>query len=107
MYIRYNTHNFRAYEWDPVKRATTLASRKLDFADAVHIFDSPTLEDEDRRRPHGEVRIIAVGVVHARYLTVVYTDRPQPDGRIVRRIISARRSNRRERQAYQDAMLPR
>ena len=37
-------------------------------------------------------------------LTVVYTDRLDAAGRLERRIISARRSNRYERQAYQEAI---
>jgi uncharacterized DUF497 family protein len=102
-----NTHLARAYEWDPDKRERTLAAREIDFVDAVRIFDGPTLERVDTRQAHPEVRVLAIGLAHARHLTVVYTDRPQRAGHIVRRIISARRSNRHERQAYADAILPR
>jgi uncharacterized DUF497 family protein len=35
------------------------------------------------------------------HLTVVFTDRVRADGELTRRIISARRSNQRERQAYE------
>jgi len=37
-------------------------------------------------------------------LTVVYTDRAGTGGEVVRRIISARLSNRREREAYFEAL---
>jgi uncharacterized DUF497 family protein len=37
---------------------------------------------------------------------VVYTDRAGSDGEIVRRIISARPSNRHERQAFSEAGSP-
>ena len=47
-------------------------------------------------------RIVAIGVADGVYLAVVYTDRTQ-DGRATRRIVSARRSNRRERQVYRTA----
>lgn len=60
-------------------------------------------EKEDRRHDYGEVRVIAVGFVEIVALTVVYTDRPDEEG-VIRRIVSARRSNRRERQAYEEAV---
>lgn len=107
MYIRSNIQLARIYEWDAEKRESTLAIRAIDFADAVRVFEGPTLERVDMRRDHSEVRVLAIGITHGRHLTVVYTDRPQRAGHIVRRIISARRSNRHERQAYADAILPR
>jgi len=48
------------------------------------------------------LRTIAVGLADGLHLTVVYTDRPGPR-ETIRRIISARRSNRRERSAYDEA----
>ncbi len=55
---------------------------------------------EDRRRDYGERRFVAIGIADGFHLTVVFTDRTGMRGRVTRRIISARRSNRRERQAY-------
>jgi uncharacterized DUF497 family protein len=49
-------------------------------------------------------RIVAIRVADGLHLTVVYTDRRQEGGDHVRRIISARRSNRRERKAYRKAI---
>ncbi len=57
---------------------------------------------EDRRRDYKERRMVAIGVADGIHLTVVYTDRRAPDDPY-RRIISARRSNRRERQVYRAA----
>lgn len=71
------------------------------------IFEGPTLEREDTRRDYGERRIIAIGLAAGLELTVCDTDRAAPDGEIDRRIISARRSDRRERQAYQEAIKER
>jgi hypothetical protein len=65
------------------------------------IFDGPTLEREDRRRDYGERRVIATGLAQGIALTVVYADRTIGTEGILRRIISARRSNRREREAYE------
>ncbi len=92
------------FSWDARKSATNYRARGFDFAFASLIFDGPTLEKEDRRRDYGERRVIAVGLAQRVALTVVYTDRPHPDGEMERRIISARRSSRHERQAFQEAL---
>ncbi|MGH7614589.1 MAG: BrnT family toxin [Gemmatimonadales bacterium] len=66
-------------------------------------FRGPTLQRPDQRKAYGEKRVIAIGLADSLELTVVYTDRGQAD-RIERRIISARRSNRHERKAYQASL---
>jgi uncharacterized DUF497 family protein len=48
-------------------------------------------------------RVIALGKAQGVALAVVYTDRAESNGEINRRIISARKSNRREREAYKKA----
>ena len=55
-----------------------------------------------RREVYGERRMIAIGLAQGIALTVVYTDRTSAAD-TERRVISARRSNRRERKAYEDA----
>jgi uncharacterized protein len=87
------------FEWDPSKSEANLASRGFDFAFAARIFERRTVEVDDRRKDYGERRIVAIGVVDSLTLTVVYTDRTTRAG-IVRRIISARRSKRREQARY-------
>lgn len=91
------------FEWDPAKSEANLRDRGFDFAFATLIFDSPTLEVEDRRQDDGERRVVAIGVADGVHLTVVYTDRAASSGETLRRIISARRSDRRERQIYKEA----
>lgn len=91
------------FEWDSDKSDANLVDRGFDFAFASLIFEGPTLEKEDRRHGYGELRMLALGVADGLILTVVYTDRTDEAGEPVRRIISARRSNRRERRAYQEA----
>jgi len=91
------------FAWDPEKSEANLRERGFDFEFASRIFDRPTLEKEDRRHDYGQARVIAVGLVDAVALTVVYTDRSDEKG-VIRRIVSARRSNRRERQAYEEAV---
>ena len=87
------------FDWDPEKSGRNLTEREFDFTFATLIFAGPTLERIDTRQDYGEVRRIALGIADGIPLTVVYTDRAEA-GEVVRRIISARVSNRRERQAY-------
>jgi uncharacterized DUF497 family protein len=83
------------FEWDEQKSAWTLGRRGFDFDFASRIFDGPVLERVDERREYGESRIQAIGSVEEDVLFVVYTDR---DG--VRRIISARRARKQERELW-------
>jgi uncharacterized DUF497 family protein len=87
------------FTWDPGKSERNLAERGFDFAFAAAVFAGPTLERIDTRQDYGEVRRIALGIADGIPLAVVYTDRAEA-GDVVRRIISARVSSRRERQAY-------
>jgi len=91
------------FAWDLRKSAENLRVRDFDFEFATLVFDGPTLERQDQRRDYGEDRVIAIGLAQGIALTVVYTDRVEGGG-LVRRIISARMSNRRERQAYFEAL---
>ena len=90
------------FGWDAHKSDRNLRERGFDLEFATQIFDGPTLERDDTRRDYGERRIIAIGRAEGVTLTVVYTDRAEDDG-TERRIISARVSNRREREAYDQA----
>lgn len=101
MYIR--LYSPSRFDWDEDKSRTTLSARGFDFAFAARIFDGPTMERVDRRKEHGEERFVAVGRVAERTLTVVYTDRVEA-GDVIRRIISARRSNEHEREAYREIL---
>ena len=92
------------FGWDRRKSARNLRERGFDFAFATLVFDGPTLERDDTRRDYGERRVIAIGFAQGLALTVVYTDRAGTGGGVVRRIISARLSNRREREAYFEAL---
>jgi len=92
------------FSWDPEKSDANFRDRGFDFAFASLIFAGPALEREDTRRDHGERRTVAIGLAAGLELTVRYTDRLAGDGVAERRIISARRSNRRERKAYEKAL---
>jgi len=72
-------------------------------ATRAQIFDGSTLERSDSRRDYGERRMVALGKAQDIPLTVVYADRAAASGDKSRRIISARKSSRREREAYKKA----
>ena len=73
-----------------------IARHGIAFEDAVRIFEGPTLERVDDRFEYGEVRVYAIGIVNGIEITVIYTDVSQSE----RRIISAWRAERHEREAY-------
>ena len=103
MYIQtYDVPNL--FEWDERKSDDNLRERGFDFEFATQIFDEATLEREDTRWDYGERRIVAIGAAGDVLVTVVYTDRAEADGSLLRRIISARVSNRHERKAYVEAV---
>ena len=84
------------YEWDPQKAAVNLRKHKVDFADAVGVFEDPlaiTVSD-DR---HEETRFVTMGTDFLGCLLVVaYTWRDQNI-----RLISAREALPNERRQYQ------
>ncbi len=83
------------FEWDENKNTVNKEKHGIDFNDAKKIFNDPNRTNyEDQRKNYGEKRWITVGFISSVYLTVVYTVRQAI------RIISARRSNRKERQEY-------
>ncbi len=92
------------FVWDARKSDGNLRERGFDFEFATQIFDSPTLERADTRRDYGERRVIALGMAQDIPLTVVYTDRAEASGEVSRRIISARKSDRHEREAFKKAL---
>ena len=89
--IRYS----RMIARDGAKSERNLRERGFGFVAVIEVFARPVLEFEDARRDYGERRIIAIGEYGGAILAVVYTWRGS-----VRRIISLRIANRRERNAY-------
>jgi uncharacterized DUF497 family protein len=84
------------YTWDPEKDRRNIARHGIAFEDAVRIFEGPTLERVDDRFEYGEVRVYPIGMVNEIEITVIYTDASRAE----RRIISAWRAERHEREAY-------
>jgi uncharacterized DUF497 family protein len=85
-----------SYTWDPKKNRRNLTRHGVAFEDAIRIFEGPTLEKVDDRFEYGEIRVYAIGMVNGLEITVIYTEVSQTE----RRIISAWRAERHEREAY-------
>ena len=83
------------FEWDRDKAASNLKKHRIDFADAVTVFDdinSITIDDPD----HDELRFITIGMdAYGGILVVVYTWRGENI-----RIISARKATKHEQKYY-------
>ena len=92
------------YDWDPAKSERNLTQRGFDFEFATQVFEATYVEFDDTRRDYGERRVVALGLADTIPLTVVFTDRVTSDGAIVRRIISARLSHRKERRRYAEVL---
>ena len=82
-------------EFDQVKRDNTLLERGLDFARAVEVFDDLHFTGQDKRMDYEEDRFITVGWLDDDMIVMVWTPRGE-----VRRIISMRKANDREKTLY-------
>lgn len=86
-------------EFDSRKRARTLTERGLDFARAAEVFAGKHFTARDERRDYAEDRYISAGWLGTRLVVVVWTPRGE-----VRRIISMRKANDREKALYEKAL---
>ena len=87
------------FEWDPAKDAANTQKHGITFDDAKTVFDdSQHIQEESTRSDLGELRNLAIGRLGSVIVTVVYTDRQGG-----RRIISARRARRDERERYRQS----
>ena len=91
--------NFR---WHPPKTERSARGRGWLLEIAVALFDGSTIEPDDRRRYHGERRIVAYGSVAGPALVCVYPLRRTED-EWIRSIISLRKANKGESHAYRTA----
>ena len=82
-------------EFDQAKRDRTLLERGLDFARADEIFAGIHFTGEDARVDHQEKRLISIGWLDKRLVVLVWT--PRGD---IRRVISMRKANEREKALF-------
>ena len=82
-------------EFDNAKRDKTLLERGLDLANAKSVFEGVHFPAQDTRVDYEEDRFITVGWLQARLVVLVWTPRGE-----VRRIISMRKANDREKTLF-------
>jgi len=84
------------YTWDPAKNAANIRKHGISFERAVRIFDGPLVERIDDRYEYGETRINAIGIIESTEVFVAFTEKSSGE----RRIISARKADRKEREEF-------
>nr|VFJ57529.1 MAG: hypothetical protein BECKDK2373C_GA0170839_106014 [Candidatus Kentron sp. DK] len=80
------------FTWHEPKRQTNLKNRRLDFADARHVFAGPTFTFEDNREDYGEQRWVTLGLLGIKVMVIVHTETEDEI-----HIISMREANNNER----------
>ena len=85
--------------FDPAKDAVNLAKHGFSLLDVVGFEWEPAVAWPDTRRDYGEPRMVALGYIGLRIMSVVFVDRP-PEQPTERRIISLRKANTREVKRY-------
>ena len=84
------------FEWDDRKDLANQDKHGISFGEAISIFVDPEVVILDAAHEEDdEARSKAIGQIEGRLFVVVFTDR-----QTARRIISARRANRKEERAY-------
>ena len=86
--------------FDPAKDAVNLAKHGFSLLDAVGFEWETAVVWPDTRRDYGEPRMVALGYIGLRIMSVVFVDRP-PEQPTERRIISLRKANSREVRNYE------
>jgi uncharacterized DUF497 family protein len=86
------------WTWDEGKRAWTLETRGIDFADMPLVFESSTVTVRSIRS--GEVRFQTIGQIEGLTFSVVWVQ----TGVWQRRMISARLAHRKERTRYDETV---
>jgi uncharacterized DUF497 family protein len=83
--------------WDENKRKSNLTKHGLDFADMSQFGVDDALFGEDTRFTYPERRFVAIGLLNASLVQVVYAA-----DRSVWRIISLRHASRKERKLWRE-----
>ena len=85
--------------FDPAKDAVNLAKHGFSLLDALGFEWETAVVWPDTRRDYGEPRMVALGYIGLRIMSVVFVDRP-PEQPTERRVISLRKANTREVKRY-------
>jgi uncharacterized protein len=82
-------------KWDETKRLTNLRRHGIDFADVWQFFENETYTQIDDRFDYGEMRFLSLGLLFGEVIAVSHMEY---EGVI--RIISARKAEKHEQEAY-------
>lgn len=93
--------------WDPVKNAINKRKHRVSFETAARVFNDPLRKSKQDRIENGEERWQTIGRVDGELLLLVAhtsneVDENNKNVELIR-IISARRPDKKERKAYEDA----
>lgn len=91
------------FEWDEKKLEENFSKHGLDFADAWKVFNHTRLTKFDDREDYGEDRWVSIGLLDTRIVVVVFTDREDENGEVIR-IISLRKARNHERTEYEQTI---
>lgn len=83
------------FEWDEEKAGANLAKHGVAFSNVTSFAFATAIVADDDRMDYGEKRMVAMGLIGDRLHCLVYTRRGQ---RV--RVISLRKANRKEIEAY-------
>ena len=92
------------FEWDSKKAASSVTKHGVTFDEAATVFGDPLaviFDDEDHSQDERREIIIGHSIL-GQLLLVSFTERDK----MVVRIISARKANRRERKDYEESTRP-
>jgi uncharacterized DUF497 family protein len=88
------------FQWDEAKNRSNLRKHGFDFADAPEVFRGALLARPDTREDYGEERWIAMGRLKTRVVVLAFAQLAEE----VIRIISLRKADRDEREAFEKAI---
>jgi hypothetical protein len=83
------------FDWDETKRRVNLRRHGIDFLAARVVFAGKTITFLDDRFDYGEERVLTVGLLWGRPVTIVHTEKDE-----VMRIISIRKASKNEETIY-------
>ncbi|ASV33066.1 BrnT family toxin [Candidatus Hamiltonella defensa] len=90
------------FEWDPVKAERNIRKHKVSFELATRVFIDPFALMGQDRIEHGEHRWQTIGSVEGHFLVLIaHTVYDDDDGFNVIRLISARKTTKKERNRYE------
>lgn len=83
------------YRWDEAKPKANLKKHRLDFTDAIVVFEGATFTFEDDRFDYVEQRYITLGMLQGMVVLIAHTEEADTT-----RIISMRKATKYEEELY-------